>query len=226
VHSGRTLNHPLTLRMATLTELHSPSVDGPDDITHAIRQAQKGDEESFRALYRAVQPRLLRYLQALVGEDAEDVASDAWLQIARDLGSFHGDDAGFRGWAATIARNRAMDHLRRQRRRPVPAMSIEELVDRAGPEDTAAAAMEAMSTDAAIKLIATLPRDQAEAVLLRVVVGLDARSAAEVLGKRAGAVRTASYRGLHRLAQQLRGDGPHPADQRDRPSSKRRGATE
>jgi RNA polymerase sigma-70 factor (ECF subfamily) len=217
MHSCSILNHPHTLRMATLTELHSPSVDGPDDITHAIRQAQKGDEECFRTLYRAVQPRLLRYLQALVGEDAEDVASDAWLQIARDLGSFHGDDAGFRGWAATIARNRAMDHLRRQRRRPVPAMSIEDLADRAGPEDTAGAAMEAMSTQAAIKLISTLPRDQAEAVLLRVVVGLDAKSAAEVLSKRPGAVRTAAYRGLRRLAQYLQEDGPGHAQGRDHP---------
>jgi RNA polymerase sigma-70 factor (ECF subfamily) len=105
-------------------------------------------------------------------------------------------------------------------------MSIEDLVDQPGPEDTAAAAMEAMSTHAAIKLIATLPRDQAEAVLLRVVVGLDAQNAAKVLGKRAGAVRTASYRGLHRLAQQLRVDGPGHAQQHDRPSPGQSGATQ
>jgi len=42
-------------------------------------------------------------------------------------------------------------------------------------------------------------------VLLRVVVGLDAASAAEVLGKRSGAVRTAAYRGLKRLAERLNG---------------------
>jgi RNA polymerase sigma-70 factor (ECF subfamily) len=52
-------------------------------------------------------------------------------------------------------------------------------------------------------LIATLPRDQAEAVLLRVVLGLDAEAAGQVLGKRAGAVRTAAHRGLRRLARQL-----------------------
>ena len=38
---------------------------------------------------------------------------------------------------------------------------------------------------------------------MRVVVGLDAETAAGVLGKRAGAVRTAAYRGLRRLAEQL-----------------------
>lgn len=52
-------------------------------------------------------------------------------------------------------------------------------------------------------MIARLPRDQAEAVLLRVVVGLDAKAAARVLGKRPGAVRTAAYRGLRKLAEQL-----------------------
>ena len=52
-------------------------------------------------------------------------------------------------------------------------------------------------------MIAALPRDQAEAVLLRVVIGLDAESAAQVLGKRAGAVRTAAYRGLRRLNDAL-----------------------
>jgi RNA polymerase sigma-70 factor, ECF subfamily len=118
-------------------------------------------------LYRSVQPALLRYLRVLVGED---VASKAWLQIARDLACFRGDGDGFRGWATTIARHRAMDHLRRQRRRPVVAGPVEELADPPGPEDTAESAVDAVATDAALALIARLPRDQAEAVLLRVVV--------------------------------------------------------
>ncbi len=66
--------------------------------------------------------------------------------------------------------------------------------------------MEALGTDSALSLIARLPQDQAEAVVLRVVVGLDAKSAAETLGKRPGAVRTAAHRGLKRLAELLGGD--------------------
>ncbi len=77
------------------------------------------------------------------------------------------------------------------------------MTDLASPDDTAGRALETLSTDAAIQLIAGLPRDQAEAVLLRVVIGLDAQTAGRVLGKRAGAVRTAAYRGLRRLAEQL-----------------------
>jgi RNA polymerase sigma-70 factor (ECF subfamily) len=164
--------------------------------------AQQGDEEAFRSLYRAVQPSLLRYLRTLVGDDAEDVASETWLQIARDLASF-GGTSGFRAWAATIARNRALDHVRLMRRRPAVPTPIEHLVQLPNGQDTGELAAELMSTDVAISLIAALPPDQAEAVLLRVVVGLDAKSAAEVLGKQAGAVRTAAYRGLRRLAQRL-----------------------
>jgi RNA polymerase sigma-70 factor (ECF subfamily) len=172
----------------------------PVDVSAAVLAAQSGDEGAFRVVYRAVHPGLLRYLRVLVGEDAEDVASEAWLHIARDLGSFQGDSDGFRGWAATIARHRGLDHLRRQRRRPSPSVPIEHLTDRPGDEDTAGSALDALGTDTALALIAQLPRDQAEAVLLRVVIGLDAKAAGRVLGKRPGAVRTAAYRGLRRLA--------------------------
>jgi len=173
-----------------------PRPDGPDpggpgpgsvaaakpDLTVAVAAAQHGNEQAFRILYRDVQPRLLRYLRAMVGDDAEDVASEAWLQIARDLAGFSGDSDGFRGWAATIARHRAMDHQRRHRRRPQPtAMSIDDLGD-----------------------------------LLRVVMGLDADRAGKVLGKKAGAVRTAAHRGLRRLAARLEPppDGPVTGEKR------------
>jgi RNA polymerase sigma-70 factor (ECF subfamily) len=169
----------------------------------ALEAARDGDDDAFRVLYRAVQPGLLRYLRVLVRDDAEDVASEAWLQVARDLGKFRGDLDGFRGWAATIARHRAIDHLRNQRRRPVAVERVEELADVPGREDTAGSAVDAIGTDAALALIAKLPRDQAEAVLLRVVMGLDAPAAAKVLGKRPGAVRTAAYRGLRTLAEHL-----------------------
>lgn len=179
--------------------------DPPEDLLgEAVARAQKGDEDAFRSIYRAVQPGLLRYLRGLVGDDAEDVASEAWSQIARDLPGFRGDGQGFRGWAATVARNRALDHLRRMRRRPQPAgVSADEMAQRPAEQDTAGIALDRVATDEAIALIASLPPDQAEAVLLRAVMGLDVATAAQVLGKRPGAVRTAAHRGLHRLADIL-----------------------
>jgi len=181
---------------------------GVTDLSGAVHDAQQGDTAAFRALYRDTQPRLLRYLYSLVGDDAEDVASETWLQVARDLASFTGDHDGFRGWVTTIGRHRALDHLRRNSRRAASVLvPIEDLAGLAAAEDTAASALEAVSTDAAIRLIATLPRDQAEAVLLRAVVGLDADRAGQVLGKRAGAVRTAAHRGLRSLAKHLEANG-------------------
>ncbi|MFD7919168.1 sigma-70 family RNA polymerase sigma factor [Streptomyces sp. NPDC059740] len=182
----------------------------PDDsrLTAAVQAAQDGDEAAFRIVYRMVQPRLLAYVRTLVGEaDAEDVASEAWLQIARDLDRFTGDADRFRGWAARIARNRSLDHIRTRGRRPAVGGDDSELADRPSPSDTAGAAMEALGTREAMRLIARLPADQAEAVTLRVIVGLDARGAAEVLGKRPGAVRTSAHRGLRRLARMLDAGG-------------------
>nr|WP_243725489.1 RNA polymerase sigma factor [Actinomadura rubrisoli] len=174
-----------------------------EELRRALREAQKGDETSFRLLYRDTQPRLIRFAGALVGADAEDVTSEAWLQISRDLPTFRGDLDGFRGWTATITRHRALDHLRRRSRRPAADLPVEELTTIAAEGDTEMIALEGLATGDALRLIAELPRDQAEAVLLRVVMGLDAKSAGKVLGKRAGAVRTASYRGLKRLADRL-----------------------
>jgi RNA polymerase sigma-70 factor (ECF subfamily) len=182
---------------------------GPD-LADAVARAKAGDEGAFRLLFRSVQPALLRFLRGMVGDEAEDVAAEAWGQIVRDLASFVGDGDAFRGWAATIARNRALDHLRRIRRRPVEVVDDPYAYRSAAvrpAESTEAQVLELVSTDAAVALIASLPPDQAEAVLLRVVMGLDAESAAKVLGKRAGAVRTACHRGLRRLAGMLEETG-------------------
>jgi RNA polymerase sigma-70 factor, ECF subfamily len=178
-------------------------VDNAADFAEVVRGAVGGDEVAFGQLYRALQPGLLRYLKGLVGEDAEDIASEAWLQIARDIRSYRGEGSGFAGWAAMIARNRAMDHLRYRQRRPSTAMAVDEFVDLAGLDDTEGRALQAVETHAVIEWIAALPRDQAEAVLLRVVLGLDAEAAAKVMGKRPGAVRMAAHRGLRRLADEL-----------------------
>ena len=174
-------------------------------LTAALHAARHGDEAGFVAIYRDVQPRLLRYATVLVGRDAaEDVTAEAWLQISRDLHKFVGDADRFRGWAATIVHHRAMDACRAGARRPTTALPDDERDEPVGAADTAAVALDALSTDLALTLIAALPREQAQAVLLRAVVGLDARTAGEVLGKRPGAVRVAAHRGLKKLARQLR----------------------
>jgi RNA polymerase sigma-70 factor (ECF subfamily) len=171
-------------------------------LTEALNAARGGDQDAFATVYRDTQPRLLRYARTLVGQDAEDATAEAWLQIARDLRRFVGDIGAFRGWAVVIVRNRALDQLRAAARRPSTPTGIA-TPEAPGTDQTAESVAELLSTEEALALIGTLPREQAEAVLLRAVVGLDAATAGAVLGKRAGAVRVAAHRGLRTLARRL-----------------------
>jgi RNA polymerase sigma factor (sigma-70 family) len=179
------------------------------ELGDAVVRARDGDEAAFGVVYRELHPMLLGYLRGLIGDDADDIASETWHDIVRDLGTFRGGGLSFRGWAATIARHRALDHVRRVRVRPrtttLDEHLVEHVAERTTARDSEGLALERISTERALSLIAELPQDQAEAVLLRVVLGLNGPMAAKVLGKRPGAVRTASYRGLMRLSERLRG---------------------
>jgi RNA polymerase sigma-70 factor (ECF subfamily) len=66
--------------------------------------------------------------------------------------------------------------------------------------DAAEAALEAISTQAVVALIAALPPDHAEIIMLRVVAGLEAADVARIVGKTPGAVRVTAHRALRRLA--------------------------
>jgi RNA polymerase sigma-70 factor (ECF subfamily) len=175
-----------------------------EGLDHAVEAMLRGDEAAFRVVYRNVQPPLVRYLTVLLGPvDAEDVASEAWAQAFRDLDRFTGDADGFRGWITTIGRHRALDHLRQARRRPVSDDPVDALVDLPDATDVEGDTLGRVQSEAALALIASLPRDQAEAIMLRTVLGFDAPTAARILGKRPGAVRAAAHRGLKNLAKKI-----------------------
>jgi RNA polymerase sigma-70 factor (ECF subfamily) len=189
----------------------SLATQAPPDaaLAAALRGAQRGDEDGFRHLYRATQPELLKCVRALVGEvDAEDVTSEAWSRIVRDLRGFRGDTGGFRRWAVTIARHRAVDHLRRQHSHV--SLSQMEGLSPAAHDDVERDVVESMISASALAMVAKLPREQGQAILLRVVLGFDAATAGQVLGKRPGAIRTATYRGLRTLAHRFAAGGLEP----------------
>lgn len=178
------------------------------EFDRTLRAAQAGDEAAFVRLFRDVQPVLLRYLTALGGPLAEDAAAETWVSVVRGLGGFSGGEDGFRAWVLTIGRARLVDAQRRAARSPIPVDADSELADRAAADDVLAAAQELVTTEAAIALVRRLPQDQAEAVLLRHLAGLDVATAARVLGKKPAAVRVCAHRGLRRLAQLLSREGP------------------
>jgi len=174
-----------------------------------LARAQAGDEAAFARLFRDVQPGLLRYLRVITPE-AEDVASDTWLQVVTGLTGFQGQEEAFRAWLFTIARHRAADAGRSRARRPAVPFAVSETAELPPAPDTADLALDAISARAMIALIATLPRDQAEVVMLRVVAGLEVADVAKMVGKSPGAVRVTAHRALRRLAGHLERAGVTP----------------
>lgn len=172
----------------------------------ALAAARLGEEWAVTLLWRELHPRILRYLRVSVGDsDGEDLASDVWLEVARGLGRFDGDESAFRAWVFTIARRRVIDAGRRVQRRRTDPMSAQQ-IDRG--RDEAPGELEArLALDAALRRVGRLPREQAEVVALRVLAGLSAEQVAEILGKRAGTVRVLQHRGLRRLATELAAEG-------------------
>lgn len=84
---------------------------------YQVLQAQNGSEAAFRELYALWHGDLQRYLTAKLGSTAaaEEVAQEAWIDLARSLSRL--DDPGaFARWAFQIAARRAADWIRRQQR--------------------------------------------------------------------------------------------------------------
>lgn len=179
------------------------------DFDGVLARAAAGSSDDFARLYRDVHPALIRYLNVMAYEQADDVAAEAWLAAVTSLSTFSGTETSFRSWLFTIARNKLIDVQRKASRRPTTPLT--EAHDRTGrgAADAADQVVEAFSTERALALIADLPKDQAEAVMLRVVVGLDVADVAEVMDRSPGAVRVLAHRGLKRLAQRLADEENH-----------------
>ena len=175
-----------------------------------LRAAAGGDEDAFARLWYDLQPRLLRYFGVIAPGAAEDLASETWLAVIGAIGRFQGNEPAFRAWVFTIARHQVLDWRRRAARRPTQALPVTGLADPLAPDDPAAVAVEGASTRAALALIASLPTDQAEAIALRVMAGLEVSRVADIMGKRPGTVRVLTHRGLRRLAERLGADSDAP----------------
>jgi RNA polymerase sigma-70 factor, ECF subfamily len=167
-----------------------------------LRAAKKGNEDAFASIWREFHPGLLRYLKVKAAPDAEDLAADIWHRVIRALPAFEGDEDGFRGWLFTSARNRITDWYRRSGSRP-ESIEYAKLIELPASNSVEAEAEENSSTDLAIAMIGQLPPDQAEAVMLRIIAGLDVGSVATIMRRSPGSVRVLAHRGLRRLETSL-----------------------
>jgi RNA polymerase sigma-70 factor, ECF subfamily len=184
-------------------------VPDPQPFADLLAAAQAGSDRAVAALYGRHNPKLLRYLRAQAPGEGDDLAAETWLDAARSLHRFRGDEDAFAGWLFTIARRRLVDHRRARYRRPVDPAPEETVVDRV----PAAGSAEADAFDTAFaeaearRLVALLPPDHAEVLLLRLVAGLDVETVAAITGRKPGSVRVTQHRALRRLADALAGIG-------------------
>jgi RNA polymerase sigma-70 factor, ECF subfamily len=164
-----------------------------------LAAAEAGAEWALAELYSDLQPQLLRYFSVQAWAEAEDLAAEVWIDAARGLSRFEGDEAAFRRWLFTIAHRRLVDFRRRSARRreePLPA----ELM--AGHSAGGEWALDPVS-DGTLACLAALPPLHAEIVLLRVIGGFDSNEVARIVGKKPGTVRVVQKRALERLAELL-----------------------
>jgi len=168
-----------------------------------LTAAQVGADWAVATLYRDLHPAVLRYLRTQERREAEDLGSETWLAIARGLPRFRGGEADFRRWVFSIAHRRLIDFRRQTGRRRTQLAPSDWMAERMSSGDAEADAMDHLGTEAALALIATLPPDMAEVVLLRVVAGLSADEVARIMGKSSGNIRVLQHRALARLAREL-----------------------
>ena len=167
---------------------------GGPHATDVISRAKEGAPDALASLWRAHNPALLRYFRGRLGDGAEDLAQQTWLDAARNLGRFEGDEVDFQRWLFTIGRRRLVDEQRRRGRRG--AVLQAEPPD--SPTDDWSYGL-IDDLDRALALVRRLPGDQADAVLLRIVADLDVAQVAAIMGRNESSVRLLVHRGLRRL---------------------------
>jgi RNA polymerase sigma-70 factor, ECF subfamily len=171
-----------TLTAPRLTRTSSPALD-------------------FDALYRAARDDVYAYVATLLRDRAaaEDVTAAAFERAYRKQRTFKAGRGTERAWLFGIARNAALDELRRRRR--TAALTAEPAdLEAATPEDDADAALRRAAVRAAL---ATLEPRERELVALKFHAGLANAEIAGVLGVSASNAGTRLHRALTKLREIL-----------------------
>ena len=174
----------------------------PERFTSLLKSAREGSEAAWQELYNGLAPVVLGYLRANGAPDPEDVLGEVFLQVARDIATFDGEEPGFRSWVFTIAHHRLIDARRHSARRPVD-LSAEPPEPTERADDAAEEALDRIGTDEVTRVLASLSEDQRAVLLLRIVGDLSIEDVAKAVGKRPGAVKALQRRGLAAVKREL-----------------------
>lgn len=192
-------------RGANAAACETDAVD-PDAFAALVAAGAREDPAALSQLWIRYAPAVTAFVRGKGSRQPEELTSEVFLGLFRELPRFSGDEAGFKALAFTIARRRVVDELR-SRSRKVPTVdwdhqSDHDLDGRAAPsaEDTALGTIGSLE---ARKLLQKLAPDQRDVLMLRIFGDLTVDEVAGVLGKRSGAVKALQRRGLESLRRML-----------------------
>lgn len=171
----------------------------PPDQGHFVAllaAAKTGSGWAFERLFHAYAPRVSNYLRARGSAEPDELTNDVFVAVFRSLNRFSGDEAAFRSWLFTIARNRLVDERRRRARRvETVSEDVTDTVEVPGG-DVEGEALANLGDAWAVGVLTRLAPDQRDVLLLRVLADLTIEQIAQLLGKRPGAVKALQRRGL------------------------------
>ncbi|HEX3693479.1 MAG TPA: sigma-70 family RNA polymerase sigma factor [Solirubrobacteraceae bacterium] len=168
-------------------------------VSHAVRRAQAGDREAFAFLYARYADNIHGYVRSIVHDhhDAEDITQHVFAKLFAVIDKYQERDVPFFAWMLRVARNVAVDHIRRQRLVPVEEVRATEGFGGFGLNATATHRGDLMEA------LATLPKAQRDVLVMRHVVGLSPTEIATHTGKTEGSIHGLHHRGRRALKAEL-----------------------
>ena len=175
-------------------------------------QVLQGDERAMGALYDRHAMVVYKLARAIVGgdADAEEVTTDVFVQLWERGDVFDAERGSLRGWLVTIARTRALDHVRSGNRRHAAHVRAAHKAD----DGTAAAsgtieppdhrAHVARIRDELDDALDNLNPDQRRAIELAYFSGLSQSEIAARLGEPLGTIKTRIRDGMGKLRDLFR----------------------
>lgn len=175
---------------------------GLTDSRDRIAAAKAGADWAWQELYLELAGPISGYLRAGGAADPDDLTSEVFLQVARDISRFDGDDASFRSWVFVIAHRRLIDARRTMSRRPAIVGDASDHSESPGG-DVEEEAMERLSVGQMAELLDELTEDQRHVLTLRLIADLSLEETAATMGKRVGAIKALQRRALSNLRSAL-----------------------
>ena len=171
-----------------------------------LAAAQSGSGTAFEELYRWVAPQVAGYFRAQGAQEPEDLTSEVFLGVFRNIKTFSGTRAEFRTWVFSVAHRRLTDERRKHGRRPTmvePADDDRHHGTRTTSTDAAEEALARMSIQRIQRLCVDLAPAQRDVLLLRLLCDLTVEQVASMTGNSIGGVKALQRRGLNRIQRNL-----------------------